>query len=317
MSKLKSERHHWWPVAVSEQWVDHEGCVHWLLPTGEVRRVRPKNLAVISNGHHIKLGRKPGEETPWDQSFEQVFQRADDSFPVVIDWLDGLAREGRLDAPLTGRFLAQDADDSMLSLLMEGLVSLAVRSPRNREAAVSLAEHYRGALPQAERNALIGVNIQHAQTAITRALGTRGKFAVIYSPHREFVFGDGFFHTFSSEVMAMHYPKIFVPLTPTMSVLFVRPLRYMTNPKLMTLVVSSDEAAALNAAVQVYASQALFYRTEAPVVIDAFRAAKHLRFASADNPIDRLIDAIPGVPPRDTSMDEIFALARRTQKGRD
>src|SRR5207249_971186 len=92
----KSQRHHWWPVSVSDRWKDVDGCTHWLLTDGEVRRIPPKNLGVIGNAHHIKLDKDRGEATVWDQSFEKEFQRADDNFPSVIDWLDGLNREDRV-----------------------------------------------------------------------------------------------------------------------------------------------------------------------------------------------------------------------------
>lgn len=286
--------------------MDQDGCVHWLLPTGEIRRVPPKNLAVITNGHHIKLGKSPGEVTPWDQSFEKVFQRADDNFPGVVDWLGSLSRSDRTGATLSDRFLPAKADDGMLSLMMECLVSLAVRSPRHRENAVSLAEHFRGPLPETERNALIGLNIRHNHESMCKALGSSGKFVVIYSPHREFVFGDGFFHNLSAEPSAMHSPRMLVPVIPDITVLFARPSSYLTHPKLMTLTIGPSEAVTLNHAVQVYAKEALFYRTQMPDVTDEYRAHKHLRFASARNPVDLLIDAIPGVAPRNMALYDMF-----------
>jgi hypothetical protein len=316
-SKLKSARHHWWPVAVSARWTDQNGFVHWVHPNGDVQPLRPSNLAVIRNAHHIKLGKKAGEATAWDRSFEQVFQRADDNFPAVLDWLEGLAREDRLGSALTERFLALNATPEMLSLLVEGMVSLAVRSPMNREASVSLAEHLRGPLPEPERNALISLNIARSQRSIADALGTRGKFVILYSPQQEFIFGDGFFHTLTSEVAAMHYPKMFVPLTPTIAVLYARPTRYLTNPTLTTLVVSQTEATSLNCGTQTYARQMLFYRKQAPLIIDAFRRGEHLRFASHENPVDSIIDSIPGVPPRDRSLDEVFEHIRTTRNPND
>lgn len=306
MPKIKSERHHWWPRSLSDRWKDQDGCVHWLLPDGQIRRVPPKNLAVIGNGHHIKLGKSPGEVTPWDQSFEKVFQRADSNFPRVIDWLDSLPQSDHTTTDLSDRFLPIKADDGMLDVMMECLVSLVVRSPKHRENAVSLAEHYRGPLPETERNALIGLNIRHNHEVMCKALGNRGKFVIIYSHHREFIFGDGFFHNLSAEPATMHSPRMLVPVTPTIAVLFARPSSYMTNPKLMTLAISAAEAVTLNRVVQVYAKEALFYRTQSPDVIDDYRANTHLRFASARNPVDLIIDAIPGITPRNMALFDKF-----------
>lgn len=316
MATLKSERHHWWPVSVSDRWKDAEGCVHWLLPDGHVRRIPPKNLGAIGNGHHIRLGRDPPEASVWDQTFEKEFQRADDSFPELIDWLGSLHREERASERLPERFVAQDVQDERLGTLMECLVSLVVRSPRSREGAVSLAEHLRGPLPERERNGLIGLNLCHNQRTVTQALGTSGKFVVIHSPKREFIFGDGFFHNITPQIPAMHNPKMLVPLTPALSVLFARPTTYMTNPKLMTLVIRESEADRLNLAVQVYARNAIFYRVDKPVIAPPYQEAKHLTFASHENPVDRLIDMIPGVPARDTSLYETFERARRWRDAR-
>ena len=69
----------------------------------------------------------------------------------------------------------------------EELVSHAVRSPMTREAAVSLAERFRGPLRGRERNVLIGLNIRNRQRSITDSIGTKGKFVAIYSPNREFI----------------------------------------------------------------------------------------------------------------------------------
>ena len=91
MAKLKSERHHWWPVCVSRHWVGEDGKTGWLKPDGSTVRIPPARLGVIGNGHLIKLGRND-EDTAWDQSFERVFDSADTAFPDLISWLEGLER---------------------------------------------------------------------------------------------------------------------------------------------------------------------------------------------------------------------------------
>src|SRR3546814_15986367 len=95
MAKQKSARHHWWPEWVSGHWADTDGFVHWLRPTGEVKRIPPKQLGAIGNGHTIKLARRRGEESPWDESFESQFDRADSAFPALIFCLQGLERAAR------------------------------------------------------------------------------------------------------------------------------------------------------------------------------------------------------------------------------
>ena len=199
MPKLKSERHHWWPRGVSRLWAADDGKVGWIKPDGTIVRAPPQQFGLITNGHQIRLSRTPGEATVWDESFEKEFDRADGQFPTVINWLEELTYEDRRDRPRRDRYLAQSFPDQMHVALAEGLVSLAVRSPQNREASVSLAEKLRGPLPERERNTLIGANMRNSQRIVVKSIGTRGKFAVIRSPDREFIFGDGFFHNSSGE----------------------------------------------------------------------------------------------------------------------
>jgi hypothetical protein len=183
------------------------------------------------------------------------------------------------------------------------VVSLAVRSPMNREASVSLAEHHRGALPTHERNALIGLNMRRSQRVVADTIGVRAKFAVLFSAGREFIFGDGFFHNVRAVTMPPHSPKLIAPITPTLSVIISRPTSFMLQPRLSTIVLSDQEVDSFNHAVQVYAREEIFYRSHRPTLEDAFRSGKHLAYADPDNPMDNLIRAIPGIPPRDTSFD--------------
>lgn len=139
-----------------------------------------------------------------------------------------------------------------------------------------------------------------------KQIGGRGKAMVIFSPEREFIFGDGFFNNLVPPVDHLLNPKLFVPLTPRMAVLFARPLNYGVKPRVVTLVVSETEAEELNRAVQVYAKEAIFYRSDRPVVTEEFTQASHLIYTDHRNPIDQLIHQIPGVPPRDTWLDALM-----------
>lgn len=307
MAKLKSERHHWWPECVSSYWADTEGCVHWLLPSGEVRYAPPKNFGVIGNGHHIKLSLQGDEPTPWDMSYESEFEMADSTFPELIAWLESLGR-GITDTStsLSSRFHPVFASDDEIIKMVRSIVSLAIRSPMNRESAVGVAEKLRGPLSERERNALIGINMHQDQKRAVESIGTRGKFVVVISREREFIFGDGFFHNLRSPMQNPLSPKMLVPVTPHISILYARPNSYLTEPRLFTLEIDSDEAIALNQAVQVYSKNAVFYRTEQPDILDEYRSGKHLEYRGWNNPVDCLIQKIPGVPPRNSSLDKLF-----------
>lgn len=303
MNKAKSERHHWWPECVSKHWADDKAGVHWLRPDGTEQRAKPAAFGVIGNGHYIKLGKEPGEATPWDQNFESTFQQADDGFPAVISWLEGLQYEDRIGQPTRQRFMPQPSTDEQFGQMVESLTSLAIRSPMTRESAVSLAEHLRGPLPERERNSLIAVNMRDMHRRAVQAFGVRGKATAILSPNREFIFGDGFYHNLKSPSMAPHSPRILAPLTPRIAVLYAIPMQYAVEPRLSTLVIGADEAEALNQVVQIYAGERLFYRSDKPELIDEYRDGKHRHFTSSRNDVEKIVQDMPGVPVRDTSLD--------------
>lgn len=303
LKKLKSEKHHWWPECVSKHWAGQDGKTGWLKPDGSCIRVPPAKLGAIGNGHHIKMS-NCGEGSPWDQSFEHVFDKADSRFPDLLRWLNGLERRTVPDArSLRERFVPQPSADEQLLWMTEFAVSLAVRSPKNREASVAIAEDIRGPLPGPERNALIGLNMRNSQRVVADSIGARGKYVAVFSQGREFVFGDGFFHNVSNAQNAPFNPKLFVPLTPHLCILVCRPMRFMVEPKLCTLVLADEEVEVCNSAVQVYAKNAIFFREERPEIRDDFRLGEHRRYDDPRNPIDELVENIPGVPPRDPSMD--------------
>jgi hypothetical protein len=242
------------------------------------------------------LGSTPGEVTVWDQNFESQFQEPDSDFPHVIRWLEGLAFDPRLEAhTLPERFLAQPASDADIRKLVQALVSLAVRSPMTREALISIPEQLRGPIPERERNMLIALNMRDMYQKATESIGTRGKFVVIYSPDREFIFGDGFHHNIRSPAGMPMGPRILAPMTPRISVLFVRPHMYSTEPRLTTIVTTHEEAEGLNQTIQIYARDEIFYRTERPTICPEFAQGKHLEFADRGNHVDQLIGGIPGV----------------------
>ncbi len=190
---------------------------------------------------------------------------------------------------------------------MEGLVSLCVRSPMNRNASVRLAQSVRNAaIKVREKEALTALNMRYQQRKIADALGTRGKFVVIYSPRREYIFGDGFFHNLTSAAAPPIHPEMMVPLTPNISVLFVQPLQYSIEPRLSTLVVRTEEAEILNHTVQVYAKEMIFYRSERPDLTEEFRKGEHYQYSRPHHPIANFVHLIPGVPPRNTNLDFLF-----------
>jgi hypothetical protein len=298
MVKLKRENHHWWPECVSRYWAAEDGRVGWIKPDGITIRVLPESLGQTGNVHHVKFGHNPDASDIWNFSFENEFNAADSDFIRVIAWLEGLSRESIKGRDLSDRFLSQPASDEQLFALTESVVSLAVRSPRNREASVALQELVRGTLPSRERNMLIGMNMRQSQRIIADSIGSNAKFAVLFSTLKEFIYGDGFFHNVNAVINPPRSPKMLVPITPTMSVIISRPSSFTMQPRLSTLVLTADEVGQCNKTIQIYSRQALFFRSEVPSLIDEFACGKHMEYASTDNPIDNIISAMPGIPPR-------------------
>lgn len=298
MPKLKSERHHWWPRCLSSRWAAEDGKTGWVKPDGSCIRLPPDQLGVIRNAHHITFGSGVGDSTAWDSSFEDEFDDADTHFPAVVAWLEGLERYSLPQQPLRDRFISQPATDEQLRMLTESVVSLAVRSPMNREASVALAEHLRGPIGKPERNALIGSNMWQSQRLIADSIGANAKFAVLFSPSREFIFGDGFFHNVTAMVNRPMAPKMLAPITPNVSVIIARPTSYIVQPRLTTIVLSDAEVDLCNDAVQVYARRALYFRSDRPVIQHVFARDEHRWYSNADNPIDTLLSSVPGMRSR-------------------
>src|SRR5207253_4584081 len=145
--------------------------------------------------------------------------------------------------------------------------------------SVSLAEHFRGRLPSVERNAVIGLNMHRSQRLIADSIGVNGKFAVLFSQGREFIFGDGFFHNVRAVANPPMNPKILAPITPTVSVIVSRPTAFTVQPRLSTIVLSDEEVDRCNHAVQVYSRQALYFRSDRPTVEDVFACNQHRAYS--------------------------------------
>ncbi len=91
-----------------------------------------------------------------------------------------------------------------------------------------------------------------------------------------------------------------------MTAIYVRPMSYMTEPRFVSIIVTDQEALALNQAVQIHASKMIFYREQKPELSEAFQRGKHLIFATNENPIDYLLHSIPGVSDRDREFERML-----------
>jgi hypothetical protein len=289
---ITSKRHHWWPRSLSSFWADPNGFVTQLAWNGNSICEPPGHFGAINNAHNIKIADAP---TAWDESFESAFDNADGWFPDIIEWLLTLeATHKSSDATLEDRLESQMAPAETLDKLATCIISLIVRSPRFRNSVSSAVGYYRDQIGLAKVkpvDAVIGLNMRECQQRFARALAGRGKFAVLFTNSREFIFGDGFFQNFSSTTALPLFPRCLVPLTPKLCVLYAKPLSYRMDPRLVTVQLTPDEVTFVNRTMQIYSGSFLFYRAERPDLIADFSRHEFGQY-SGDTWIDRLIDAV-------------------------
>jgi hypothetical protein len=251
---IKTERHHWWPQGVSKRWLDEDGVIHQLFWDGrDIPQTNTKNFGVIGNAHSIKFAVKP---TVWDQCFEGIFQSADKAFPSILDWLNSLEK-GKTYFNLR----SQQENKENLDILLECILSLVVRSPRFRHSLKSNISLYNKNV----REHLINLNQRDVLNRLKANTLGRGKFAILFSSDHEFIFGDGFYHNFTS-IDAPSEPKIIIPLLPNVCIFYSRPISYNPYPRLVTTELSKDEIDFINRTTMVYSRDFIFYRSQKPDV---------------------------------------------------
>ncbi len=286
---ISGERHHWWPKSLSKFWTDDEGRISRIDTKGKISRPTPTSIARITDGHNFKLG------SPWNSTFEQVFDCPDGNFPPVVELLESLVKDHRNSAPIGQLgFCPQRCEDLDLQTLCECLVSLAVRSPKFRQGVVSFVKHIRSNIKREEHKPLIAANMKQTYNQIMINASGHGKFLVAFSDNKEFIFGDGFYHNISCGSQYMINTRILIPLTPKIIVLYANPMEYMVEPRLVTLEADDDLVELLNQTIQIYSKDCLFYRYQQPELTDEFLRSEHLVYAN-DDPIKALVERIPGV----------------------
>lgn len=266
---IKTERHHWWPQGISKRWLNEEGVIHQMFWDGRViQQKNTKKFGAIGNAHAIKFADKP---TAFDQSFEGIFQSADDSFPDILDWLESL--QG---AQVASGLNFQQEKQENLDILLECLLSLVVRSPRFRNSIERTIGFFNG--NEDVNEILINLNQRDVLDKFKRATLGRGKFAILFSSEHEFIFGDGFYHTFTSSVCAPIEPKIIVPVLPNVCIFYSCPMSYRTYPRLVTMELKKDEIEFINQTTMVYSGDFIFYRSEKPNITEYFSCREFLEY---------------------------------------
>jgi len=286
---IKGEKHHWWPEAVSRLWENENGLIHRLDVNGTSVSSSGENFARISDGHNILLD-KP---SPWESTIEHYFDEPDTNFPKVINWLSSLKqKDTNINQVTYNKIVSHDCADEMLDTLRECLISLIVRSPRYRSSQLKTVESFRGELEKPESKRLIVVNInQKYKTLVQNSKGS-GKFAVLFAEGKEFIFGDGCYSNINACTEYLNDLKVLIPLTPSMAVIWARPMAYKTHPRLISTQINCSIVELVNKTIQIYSKDYLFYRSERPDIIEDFKLNEYREYKSETDPIAKLINSL-------------------------
>lgn len=211
-----------------------------------------------------------------------VFNEPDSEMVAFVQWLATL--EGALAAPerpMVERISPQPLPDERAARIARVTASLLARSPSIRASIKRTTEYYRRDFGMADPTAdktLIAANQRGLYDAYRKRM-MRGRWAILFSDEREFIAGDGFLHNFPASQNALNSGlKLVLPILPTATIVYMSPMQYPTEPRLVTLRLGADEVERLNAITQVYASGFLFYRDDKPELTDAFRHGEHRQF---------------------------------------
>jgi hypothetical protein len=274
---LKTELHHWWPRTLAEHWSADDGMVSVIRPSGDTRRAPPGAFGAITNAHHIKLG------SPWDSTFEPLFNQPDGEISEFVRWLATLKTElVSHDRPMFERITPQILSEERQSQMARVTASLLARSPSIRHSIKLGVEQFRPNLSQTDpvqAKVLISSNQRGLYDAYRKRMESSGRWAILLSDEKEFIAGDGFLHNFPASQDGINSgKKLVLPIIPTMSIVYMLPMQYPTEPRVVTLRLSNDEVAELNAITQVYARDFLFFREDQPELTESFKMGCHQIF---------------------------------------
>jgi hypothetical protein len=115
---------------------------------------------------------------------------------------------------------------------------------------------------------------------------------VLHAGSEEFIFGDGFLHSFTGIDHPMH-ARCLIPLTPALAVFYSKPTSYRSYPRILAMNLRPDEVAFVNQTIQIYSQRYLFFRTQKPLLDVAFKQGVHLEFEYHQHPwIEQLQHAV-------------------------
>lgn len=263
------------------------------MSNGKSLQTQNGKLGGIKNAHAYKYT-KDWEDSPWNQIDEHLFQTVDNNFNRIVEELTlehHTGKESVLDEwqPLrTSKWLKDN--------LTPSLVSLCMRSPRTRCLASSLGRELFGF----EQGSITDMNVSLANVmagfkAHSKALPGKGKIGILRAIDSEFIYGDGLYHNLNASGDVGFNPKMFVPLTPKIAVIYFKPSRYITEPMFSEIRVNKKFVNNLNDLIQVYSKKFIFYRSTSPKLHYAFKLEEFMEISKETNVAIELMNSLPGV----------------------
>lgn len=289
MKNNKPSNHHWWPKSLSRFWKSESGFIYMFSPDNEVKTVPPAQVALIRNGHNIKLSDLPGEETAFDCSFESTFDKSDINFPMIITELLKVILKHEGDFRKLN--ISEEFSDHFFCLVVECAVSLAIRSPRYREKLKSTVELYRGPLSNNENKKYIALNMKDKHESIVQGIAKSAAVCILYDPKGGFIFGDGFYQNIPVVIPPLTTLTLVVPFTPEITVIVCsgNSRKYLSTN---IFNINPYELELCNSTIQVYSNNFIFSKDSSLTVDNYFKDNNFMEFNFFDDPMSTLIEKL-------------------------
>lgn len=262
------EKHHWFPKCISRGWAGPDGKINRTNSRGDTRRFHPKGIGYRPDGHNVLFG----SQGPWDSTFEPVFDRADNVFPSLIQWLNTQVTPGA--KRLAGLMLGDRRAE-----IGECLASIVVRSPRMRaqtERYVAQRQTQWAGFKEPRRVEQTAVSaISGLQRDFAREMASRGKTAILIAPEPSFIFGDGMMHNLHDSTPLPLQAMAMVAFSPSIAVLWFCPGRQPLFPDAVMISLEAQEVGWFNDLVQIYSRDNLFHVQDKIVIHPSFTAQEH------------------------------------------
>jgi len=273
-------------------WKDRRGMINLINSSGNTETRRPRrDRKIIGATEHIHTLepeiRDENDNILWPEwKFEDEFDESDDSIHKLIGWLYDLERTGNVInlSEMPRHSLALINCEHEIDKACNFTASLIVRSPSFRARFEGKVAPY--AHEYHRPNPIINENIRDAFPLIRKNLSAATLKFALFAQEGEFIFGDGFFHDFTPNILVAlgHLRQsALVPLTPKLALAFMGWVSGASGG-FRTIGISKTEIDDINLGTQIYAKDVLFYRDNCPVLSDDFTCGEHLKLHHRKHP---------------------------------